>query len=138
MMCKVMIDMAWARESPMFCSKSTMMHKNDKRGSYNFSSSSSKNEISIEMMKSDHNSNRSNHASTSTGRADSKILTDLTTLSDQIKLYQTMLGSTPPSQCQHNKALLVVVGFLEACMPKMVELVDVAAQGALLQESTLE
>eukprot|EP00957_Ditylum_brightwellii_P034358 2606938-Ditylum_brightwellii.AAC.1 len=76
------------------------------------------------MMKSDNNSN--------------KIQTDLTTLSDQIKLCQTMLGSTPPSQHQHNKALLAVVGLLKACVPQMVELVDTAAQGALSQESTLE
>mmetsp|Transcript_22492 Transcript_22492/g.33139 ORF Transcript_22492/g.33139 Transcript_22492/m.33139 type:complete len:176 (+) Transcript_22492:255-782(+) len=87
------------------------------------------------MMKSDHNSN---HASSSTGGADSKILTDLETLSDQIELCQTMLGSTPPSQRQHDEALLAVVGFLEACVPRMVELVDAAAQGALSQESTLE
>jgi len=89
-------------------------------------------------MKSDHNSNGSNHASSSTGGADSKILTDLETLSDQIELCQTMLGSTPPSQRQHDEALLAVVGFLEACVPRMVELVDAAAQGALSQESTLE
>eukprot|EP00957_Ditylum_brightwellii_P166129 12648175-Ditylum_brightwellii.AAC.1 len=69
------------------------------------------------MMKSDHNSNGSNHASTSTGGVDSKILTDLTALSNQTKLCQTMLGSTPPSQHQHNEALLAIVGFLEACVP---------------------
>eukprot|EP00957_Ditylum_brightwellii_P205645 15344784-Ditylum_brightwellii.AAC.1 len=80
------------------------------------------------MMKSDHNSN---NASTSTGGADSKIQTDLITLSKQIELCRTMLGSTPLSQRQCNKALLAIVGFLEACVPHMVELVNVAAQGAL-------
>eukprot|EP00957_Ditylum_brightwellii_P052607 3989063-Ditylum_brightwellii.AAC.1 len=49
-----------------------------------------------------------------------------------------MLGSTPPSQRQHIKALLAIVGFLEVCVPQMVELVDAAAQGVMLQESTLE
>eukprot|EP00957_Ditylum_brightwellii_P038450 2906351-Ditylum_brightwellii.AAC.1 len=120
MMCKVTIDTTWANESFTFCGESTMMHKNDKRRIHNFSSSSSKKEISTEMMKSD--------ASTSTGEADSKILTDLTALSNQIELCQTMLGSTPPSQRQHNEALLAVVGFLEACVPQMVDLVDAAVQ----------
>merc|ERR1711862_839878 len=36
-----------------------------------------------------------------------------------------------------NEALLGVIGFLESCVPRMVELVEAAAQGILL-ESTLE
>jgi len=37
-----------------------------------------------------------------------------------------------------NEALLGVVGFLEACAPRMVELVEAAAQGALLEETLMK
>mmetsp|Transcript_8499 Transcript_8499/g.11698 ORF Transcript_8499/g.11698 Transcript_8499/m.11698 type:complete len:207 (-) Transcript_8499:470-1090(-) len=88
------------------------------------------------MMHSEHTTTTTTTTTTSSSSADSKILTDLSTLSDQIELCQSMLGtSTYPHTS--NEALLAVIGFLEACVPRMVELVDAAAQGAL-NEDTLE
>ncbi len=61
---------------------------------------------------------------------------DLATLEDKISLCQSMLNESGAS-IDTNEALLAVIGFLEACVPRMVELIDVAAQGAL-QEATFE
>jgi len=68
---------------------------------------------------------------------DAKIMADLDTVVEKIDLCDSMLqqrqvasaggnGSTP-----NTEELLTVIGFLEACAPRMVELVEVAAQGAL-------
>mmetsp|Transcript_26566 Transcript_26566/g.55777 ORF Transcript_26566/g.55777 Transcript_26566/m.55777 type:complete len:210 (+) Transcript_26566:97-726(+) len=82
------------------------------------------------MMQSDHN------YSSYLPPADEKVMGDLATLEDKISLCQSMLNESGAS-IDTNEALLAVIGFLEACVPRMVELIDVAAQGAL-QEGTFE
>jgi hypothetical protein len=83
------------------------------------------------MMQSDHSS--SNHSSSPT--PDQKIKTDLTTLTEQINLCQSILAQCPtPSSIDANESLLSTIGFLEACVPRMVELIEAAATGALSEE----
>lgn len=54
---------------------------------------------------------------------DDKVLTDLGTLSDQMDLCrQMMVQQGGPPVDTSNEALLGVIGFLEACAPRMVEL----------------
>jgi hypothetical protein len=69
--------------------------------------------------------------------ADTKILQDLATLEEKMELCQAMLnpGAGDPSpSLKTSEAMLAVVGFLEACAPRMVELVEAAAQGALSED----
>jgi hypothetical protein len=69
--------------------------------------------------------------------ADTKILHDLETLKEKMELCQAMLnpGAGDPSpSLKTSEAMLAVVGFLEACAPRMVELVEAAAQGALSED----
>eukprot|EP00548_Thalassiothrix_antarctica_P003860 CAMPEP_0194133074 /NCGR_PEP_ID=MMETSP0152-20130528/3379_1 /TAXON_ID=1049557 /ORGANISM="Thalassiothrix antarctica, Strain L6-D1" /LENGTH=191 /DNA_ID=CAMNT_0038828309 /DNA_START=75 /DNA_END=650 /DNA_ORIENTATION=- len=65
---------------------------------------------------------------------DEKIINDLGTVKEKMDLCNKMLhpgdGSPAPS-FKNNEALLCVIGFLEACGPRMVELVEAATQGAL-------
>ena len=70
---------------------------------------------------------------------DQKIIKDLKVLDEQINLCREMLAAHPAGQSvagSSDEALLGVIGFLEACAPRMVELIEAAAQGAL-QEATL-
>jgi hypothetical protein len=72
---------------------------------------------------------------------DTKILQDLSTLSEQITLCQSMLASNRHSidANNNNEALLTVIGFLEACAPRMLELIEIAAQGGgVLKDETFE
>jgi hypothetical protein len=69
--------------------------------------------------------------------ADLKILQDLETLKEKMELCDAMLnpGAGDPSpSLKTSEAMLAVVGFLEACAPRMVELVEAAAQGALSED----
>ena len=67
---------------------------------------------------------------------DEKIKSDLSTLSEQISLCQSMLVNAGPlSSIQDNEALLTVIGFLEACVPRMMELIEAAASGAIKEET---
>jgi len=67
---------------------------------------------------------------------DEKITADLSTLTEQISLCQSMLVNAGPlSSIQDNEALLTVIGFLEACVPRMVELIEAAASGAIKEET---
>jgi hypothetical protein len=65
---------------------------------------------------------------------DAKILADLDVLKEKMELCEKMLhpgdGSPAPS-LKNNDTMLTVIGFLEACAPRMVELVEAGAQGAL-------
>jgi hypothetical protein len=65
---------------------------------------------------------------------DAKILADLNVLKEKMELCEKMLhpgdGSPAPS-LKNNETMLTVIGFLEACAPRMVELVEAGAQGAL-------
>jgi hypothetical protein len=66
-------------------------------------------------------------------------MADLDTLTEKINLCDSMLrpgGGDPAPSVQTDETLLSVIGFLEACAPRMVELVEAAAQGAL-QETAL-
>eukprot|EP00542_Grammatophora_oceanica_P019299 CAMPEP_0194030410 /NCGR_PEP_ID=MMETSP0009_2-20130614/3907_1 /TAXON_ID=210454 /ORGANISM="Grammatophora oceanica, Strain CCMP 410" /LENGTH=188 /DNA_ID=CAMNT_0038670353 /DNA_START=127 /DNA_END=693 /DNA_ORIENTATION=+ len=76
----------------------------------------------------------------SRAEVDSKILADLASVKEKMELCDSMLhpgdGSPAPS-LKNNEALLGVIGFLEACAPRMVTLVEAAALGAL-SEHVLE
>jgi hypothetical protein len=77
------------------------------------------------------NNNNKAHA------ADTKIRQDLETLQEKMELCHAMLnpGAGDPSpSLKTSEAMLAVVGFLEACAPRMVELVEAAAQGALSED----
>jgi hypothetical protein len=81
-------------------------------------------------------STSSSSSATTTVAADRKVLADLEILSERLRRCDELLaaaknntnGSTIASS---STALLDVVGFLEASAPRMVELVEVAAQGAV-------
>lgn len=69
---------------------------------------------------------------------DDKIMNDLNTVNDKMDLCDNMLRPVSdkvhgdyPSTVPKYEALLGVIGFLEACAPRMVELVEAAAQGML-------
>mmetsp|Transcript_10556 Transcript_10556/g.29117 ORF Transcript_10556/g.29117 Transcript_10556/m.29117 type:complete len:200 (-) Transcript_10556:1642-2241(-) len=71
------------------------------------------------------------------GEADAKIIKDLETMEEKMDLCEAMLnpgGGQPPPSLKTSQAMLSVVGFLEACAPRMVQLVEVAAQGALSED----
>mmetsp|Transcript_38823 Transcript_38823/g.81614 ORF Transcript_38823/g.81614 Transcript_38823/m.81614 type:complete len:235 (+) Transcript_38823:110-814(+) len=90
------------------------------------------------MMQSSHSnaSQTSTSISANNMSPDEKVLQDLSTLSEQITLCQSMLvNAGPTSSIDANEALLTVIGFLEACVPRMVELIEAAAQGALKEET---
>ena len=80
--------------------------------------------------------------STSSSTApDSKILADLDVLVEKMDLCDSMLrpgGGDPAPSVQTNPTLLQVIGFIEACAPRMVELVEAAAQGALQEEALMK
>ncbi|EJK71030.1 hypothetical protein THAOC_07562, partial [Thalassiosira oceanica] len=59
---------------------------------------------------------------------DVKVQSDLSALSEQISLVRSMLKLAGPlSSIKEDEALLAVIGFLEACAPRMVELIEAAA-----------
>lgn len=65
---------------------------------------------------------------------------DLKLVRDKMDLCQALLkpsASQPLPSLHQDQQLLEVIGFLEACAPRMIELVEAAAQGAL-QEKALE
>jgi hypothetical protein len=87
------------------------------------------------MMQSTHHSTSSGtQTAAASSNPDQKVLTDLGTLTDQINLCQSMLAQSG-SSIDGDEALLQVIGFLEACVPRMVELIEAAAQGALTPET---
>lgn len=86
------------------------------------------------MMQSTHSSGSGGIQNAATSNPDQKVLTDLSTLTDQINLCQSMLAQAG-SSIDGDEALLQVIGFLEACVPRMVELIEAAAQGALKPET---
>lgn len=79
-------------------------------------------------------------ATTSIQKADSKIRKDLATLQEKMDLCTSMLhpGAASPSFSTENATMMSVVGFLEACVPRMIELVEVAAMGAVSEEVLME
>lgn len=81
-------------------------------------------------------------SNSSTIDVNAKILSDLSTLTDQISLCKEMLVEQPENATSMNDALLGVIGFLEACVPRMVELVQVTLGNTTgeisLDEGTVE
>mmetsp|Transcript_14777 Transcript_14777/g.25034 ORF Transcript_14777/g.25034 Transcript_14777/m.25034 type:complete len:199 (-) Transcript_14777:798-1394(-) len=72
---------------------------------------------------------------------DTKILTDLGSVKEKMDLCTSMLNpgdGAPAPSLKSNEALLGVIGFLEACAPRMVELVEAGSQGALSEEVLME
>lgn len=72
---------------------------------------------------------------------DAKILADLSTLKEKMDLCDSMLkpgAGDPKLSVKSSEAMLAVIGFLEACAPRMVELVEAAAGGALSEEAFAE
>jgi hypothetical protein len=71
---------------------------------------------------------------------DAKIMADLAVLKEKMKLAEEMLrppDGAPQPSLKDNKTMLNVVGFLEACAPRMVELVEVGTQGDAFGEEVL-
>jgi hypothetical protein len=64
--------------------------------------------------------------------ANLKIHNDLQIVVDKMNACDTLLKTAPSQE------LLAVVGFLEACQPRMIELVEAAAQGALSEQVLME
>jgi hypothetical protein len=65
---------------------------------------------------------------------DAKIMADLEMLMEKCDLCESMLkpgSDSPAPSVQTDEACQSVIGFLEACAPRMVELVEAAAQGAV-------
>lgn len=71
-------------------------------------------------------------------KIDEKIMNDLIIVHDKMNLCDSMLrpisdkinGDYPKIIIKYN-SLLEVIGYLEACAPRMIELVEAAAQGLL-------
>lgn len=61
--------------------------------------------------------------------ADQKIMADLHVVIEKMDLLDAMIK--PSADAPDRDSLLTVIGFLEACAPRMIELVEAAAQGAL-------
>ena len=71
---------------------------------------------------------------------DEKVNADLNTLSEQIDAARALLAApecNTASDVDGNETLLVYVGFLEACVPRMEQLVE-GALGGKVGEETLE
>uniref|UniRef100_A0A7S1BGX2 GAT domain-containing protein n=1 Tax=Corethron hystrix TaxID=216773 RepID=A0A7S1BGX2_9STRA len=68
---------------------------------------------------------------------DPKVLADLKVLSEKIDLCTELLAKTPPSAVDADEVLLGVIGFLGACSPRMLDLIDAGTQG-VLTEATFE
>lgn len=72
--------------------------------------------------------------------ANAKIVKDLCILREKMDLCDSMLNpgaDSPTLSVNSSEAMMAVVGFLEACAPRMLELVEAAASGAL-SESVFE
>ena len=70
--------------------------------------------------------------------ADRKILADLDILLEKMDLCDTFLrpagGTLVETPVYKSDEVLEVIGFLEACAPRIIELVEAAAQGALSEQ----
>lgn len=86
-----------------------------------------------------------NTAAASSTDIDTKIMNDLDTVVAKMDLLKDMLSrpgrhgidDTTLSLSKNDDALLTIVGFLEACAPRLIELVEAASSGALSSETTL-
>lgn len=70
---------------------------------------------------------------------DAKILSDLATVIEKINLCTEMLGPLTSSyQVDQDESLLVVVGFLESCVPRVRDLVEAGMTGALGEDTVVK
>jgi hypothetical protein len=70
-----------------------------------------------------------------------KIMDDLGVVKEKIHLCESILypgEGLPTPSLKDNEGLLSVIGFLEACAPRMVELVEAGTQGALSELVLME
>jgi hypothetical protein len=72
--------------------------------------------------------------------ANTKILKDLGTLREKMDLAKEMLnpGAGTPKLSVKSEAFMAVIGFLEACAPRMIELVEAASMSGVLSEAVFE
>jgi hypothetical protein len=76
----------------------------------------------------------SSNETTHQNAVDAKIMADLEMLLEKCDLCDSMLkpgSDSPAPSVNTDEACQSVIGFLEACAPRMVELVEAAAQGAV-------
>lgn len=70
---------------------------------------------------------------------DAKILSDLATVVDKINLCSSMLQPlTSTSQIEQEESLLAIIGFLEACVPRVRELIEAGMTGALAEDTVVK
>lgn len=72
---------------------------------------------------------------------DTKVFSDLKTLTEKLDLCDSLLrpgGGDPAPSVKADPILLQVIGFLEACAPRMVELVEAGSQGAFSEHVLME
>lgn len=77
----------------------------------------------------------SNSTQSALSMADNKILADLAVVSDKIKLCHSMMTGTDHTESSSYRD---TIGFLEACQPRLIELVQAAAQGALSEQVLMQ
>mmetsp|Transcript_16348 Transcript_16348/g.20686 ORF Transcript_16348/g.20686 Transcript_16348/m.20686 type:complete len:261 (-) Transcript_16348:440-1222(-) len=80
----------------------------------------------------------SNNSNNNNVNVDAKILSDLSVVQEKIALCQSILTNEhicTSSQIDSHDSLLTIIGFLEACVPRVRELIDVGM--AVLKEETL-
>jgi hypothetical protein len=67
-------------------------------------------------------------------------MTDLTSVNEKIYLLSSMLHPTngAPKLSIQSDAVMAVVGFLEACQPRLIELVEAASMSGVLSEQVFE
>lgn len=72
--------------------------------------------------------------------ANTKVLKDLGTLREKLDLAKDMLnpGAGTPKLSVKSDAFMAVIGFLEACAPRMIELVEAASMSGVLSEAVFE
>ena len=90
---------------------------------------------------SSHGSSSALHSSAGIMTADEKVLMDLSTLEKQVDACRALLSAPEmkkPEDVDGNDVLLAYVGFLEACVPRMEQLIEAALSSGALGESTVE
>ena len=74
-----------------------------------------------------------------TSTPDSKILSDLATVIEKINLCTSMLYPlTSTYQIDQDESLLTIIGFLEACCPRVRELIEAGMTGALQEDTVVK
>mmetsp|Transcript_4445 Transcript_4445/g.8550 ORF Transcript_4445/g.8550 Transcript_4445/m.8550 type:complete len:296 (+) Transcript_4445:143-1030(+) len=70
---------------------------------------------------------------------DTKVLQDLSTVIEKINLCTTMLHPLNSTQeVDQDESLLTIIGFLEACVPRVRELIEAGMTGALQEDTVVK